>query len=91
MSYLQTIEGEGFNGGLMYENPGPNCPVVSFQLYLNHPYPLNKLLFQHTKRNASTSEFVWYDNMVVREHTLGEKLKNISREENLSGVTQTIQ
>jgi len=24
---------EGFDGRLMYEKPGPNCPVVSFELY----------------------------------------------------------
>ena len=32
---------------------------------------LNEFLFQHSKRNASTSEDVWYDNMVVSERTLG--------------------
>ena len=66
----------------MYEKPGPNCPVVSFELYLRHP--LNEFLFQHPRRNASTSEDVWYHNMVVGERTLGEKMKNISREAKLS-------
>ena len=68
----------------MYEKPGPNCPVVSFELYLSHLHQLNEFLFQRPKRNASTSEDVWYDNMVVGERTLGEKLKNISREAQLS-------
>jgi len=68
---------EGFDGGLMYEKPGPNCPVVSSELYLSHLNPLNKFLFQRPKRNVSTSEDVWY-NMVVGECTLGEKMKNIS-------------
>ena len=36
---------EGFDGGLMYEKPGPNCPVVSFELYLSHLHPLNEFLF----------------------------------------------
>ena len=62
---------EGFDGGLMYEKPAPNCPVVSLELYLSHLNPLNEFLFQHSKRNASTSEDVWYDNMVVGERTLG--------------------
>ena len=75
---------EGFDGGLMYEKPGPNCPVVSFELYLSHLNPLNEFLFQRPKRNVSTSEDVWYDNMVVGERTLGEKMKNISREAKLS-------
>ena len=64
---------EGFDGGLMYEKPGPNCPVVSFELYLSHLNPLNEFLFQR-----------WFDNMVVGERTLGEKMKNISREAKLS-------
>ena len=64
-----------FRWGLMYEKPGPNCPVVSFELYLSHLNPLNEFLFQRPKRNVSTSEDVWYDNMVVGERTLGEKIK----------------
>ena len=75
---------EGFDGGLMYEKPGPNCPVASFEIYLSHLNPLNELLFQRPERNVSTSEDVWYDNMVVGERTLGEKMKHISREAKLS-------
>ena len=67
----------------MYGKPGPKCPVVSFELYLSHLNPLNKFLFQRPKRNDSTSEDVWFDNMVVGEHTLGEKIKNILREAKL--------
>ena len=67
----------------MYEKPGPNCPVVSFKLYLNHLNPLNEFLFQRPKRNTCTSVDVWRDNMVVGERTLGEKMKNISREAKL--------
>ena len=62
----------------MYEKPGPSCPVVSFELYLSHLNPLNEFLFQRSKRNISTSEVVWYDNIVVGERTLGEKIKTIS-------------
>ena len=36
---------EGFDGGLMYEKPGPNCPVVSLELYLSHLHPLNSFYF----------------------------------------------
>ena len=63
---------KGFDGGLMYEKPGPNCPVVSSSciIYISHLHPLNEFLFQRSKRNTSTSEDVWYDNMVVGEPTL---------------------
>ena len=75
---------EGFDGGVMYEKPGPNCPVASFELYLSHLNPLNEFLFQRPKRNVSISENVWYDNMMIGERTLCEKMRNISREGNLS-------
>ena len=68
----------------MYETPGPNCPLVSIELYLSHLNPLNEFLFQRPKRNVSTSEDVWYDNILLGERTLGEKMKNISREAKLS-------
>ena len=68
----------------MYEKPGPNCPLVSIELYLSHLNPLNEFLFQRPKRNVSTSEDVWYDNILLGERTLGEKMKNISREAKLS-------
>ena len=66
---------EGFDGGLMYEKPSPNFPMDSFELYLIHLDPLNEFLGERNKRNVSTSEEVWYDNMVVGERTLGEKMK----------------
>ena len=31
---------EGFDGCLMNENPFPNCPVISFELYVGHVNPL---------------------------------------------------
>ena len=47
---------EGFDGRLMYEKPGPNCPVISFELYIGHLNPVNEFLFQRPKRNVWTSE-----------------------------------
>ena len=32
---------EGFDEGVMYEKPSPNCPVASFELYPSHLNPLN--------------------------------------------------
>ena len=75
----------------MYEKPSPNCPVVSFELYLSHLNPLNEFLCERNKRNVSTSEDVWYDNMVVGERTLAEKMKKTYREkQNFPSVTLTI-
>jgi len=45
---------------------------------------LNEFSCQRPKRNVSTSEDIWYDNVVVGEGALGEKMKNISREAKLS-------
>ena len=75
---------EGFDGGLMYEKPSPNCPVDSFKLYLSHLNPLNEF-FERNERNVFTSEDIWYDNMVWgRTYTWRENEKNISREAKLS-------
>ena len=75
---------EGFDGGVMYEKPGLHCPVNSFELYLNHLNPLNEFLFQRPKRNVAMSADTWYDNMVIGERTLGEKMKTLSQEAHLS-------
>lgn len=64
---------KAFDGGVMYEKPGPNGPIVSFELYLSHLNPLNEFLFQNPKRNMSISEDVCYDNMVSeRVHLVRE-------------------
>ena len=75
---------EGFEGGVMFEKPGPHCPVASFERYIQHLNPSNEFLFQRPKKNAGISDQVWYDNMVVGERLLGEKMKRISREAKLS-------
>ena len=79
---------EGFEGGVMFEKPGPHCPVVSFERYIQHLNPSNEFLFQRPKKNAGISDQVWYDNMVVGERLLGEKMKRISREAKLSDRVQ---
>ena len=86
---------ESFDGGLMFEKPAPNCLVVSFRLYLKSPKSLKQVFISAPQENRLhfwwQHEDVWYDNMVVGERTLGEKMKNISREANFRSVTQTIQ
>ena len=54
----RSEDDERLDGGLMNEKPGPNCPLVSFGLYLSHLNSLNEFLFPPPKRNASTSEDV---------------------------------
>lgn len=80
---------EGFEGGVMFEKPGTaTCPVNSFDMYVKHLNPCNEFLFQRPKKKdlivENLPDEVWYDNMVVGERTLGEKMKNISKQANLS-------
>ena len=77
---------DGLDRGIMLENSGPHCPVTSFELYIKHLNPLNEYLFQRPKTKGifDYSQDVWYDNMVVGERSLGEKMKKISKDANLS-------
>ena len=49
---------EGFEGGVMFEKPGPHCPVALFERYIQHLNPSNEFLFQRPKKNAGISEQV---------------------------------
>ena len=33
---------EGFEGGMMFQKPGPQCPVASLELYIKHINPKNE-------------------------------------------------
>ena len=46
----------------------------------------NEYLFQRPKKGVDESDKVWYDNMVVGQRTLGEKMKKLSIEAKLSCV-----
>lgn len=43
---------DGLEGGIMYEKPGPNCPVASLELYIKYLNPKNQFLFQRPKKNT---------------------------------------
>ena len=43
---------EGFDGGVMSDKPGPNCPVASFELYLSHLNPLNEFFISAPKEKC---------------------------------------
>lgn len=68
----------------MYETGGPFCPVASFEKYIEHSNPNNEFLFLRPKKK--TDNEIWYDNMVVGERMLGNKMKEISTEAELSHI-----
>ena len=69
----------------MYETEGQFCPVASFEKYLQHLNPANEFLFQRPKKTTPDSD-VWYDNMVIGERHLGDMMKKISTEADLSTI-----
>ena len=78
---------KGFEGGMMFEKPGPQCPVASLALYIKHLNPKNEFLFQRPKKGSKIGvDDVCFDNMVVGERTLGEKMKCISKEAELISI-----
>ena len=78
---------EGFEGEMMFEKPGPQCPVASLELYIKHLNPKNELLFQRPKKGSKIGvDGVCFDYIVVSERTLGEKIKCISKEAELSKI-----
>ena len=72
-------------GGVMYETEGPFCPVASSEKYLQHLNPVNEFLFQRPMKTTSDSD-VLYDNMVIGERYLGDMMKKISKEADLSKI-----
>ena len=62
----------------MFETGGPLYPVRSFEKYLSHLNPKNVFLFQRPKKAVKDSDKAWFDNMVVGQRSLADKMKNIS-------------
>ena len=77
---------EAEEGGVMYATEGVWYTVASFEKYLQHLNPKNEFLFQRPKKEVSSDAIVWYDNMVVGERSLGDMMKRISKEANLSRI-----
>ena len=80
---------EAEEGGYMYEQADNLlCPVKLFEKYLSKLNPKCNALFQHPKKREEGSMplamDVWYDNQVVGAHTLGNKIKILSRRAGLS-------
>ena len=71
--------------GRMYEQPGPLCPVKTFELYLSKLNPELKFLWQRLKQAIqATDDNCWYCNVPVGKNTLGNFMKDISRAADLS-------
>ena len=71
--------------GRMYEQPGPLCPVKTFELYLSKLHPGLKFLWQRPKQKIQeTTDNCWYCNVPVGKNTLGNFMKDVSKAANLS-------
>ena len=45
---------EGFEGGMIFKKPRPQCPVASLKLYIKYLNPKNEFLFQRPKKGSKT-------------------------------------
>ena len=70
----------------MYERPGPLCPVKYFEKYLSKLHPQQQSLWQRPKETATENTESWYCNVPLGKNTLGDLMKSISREANLSQI-----
>lgn len=75
---------KGLERGTILGKTGPHCSMASFEKYFQHLNLKNEFLFQRPKRNFSPSDQLWYDNMVIGERSLGNKMKKISQEARFS-------
>ena len=71
--------------GRIYEQPGPLCPVRTFELYLSNLHPELKFLWQRPKQAIQTTDDnCWYCNVPVGKNTLGNFMKDVTRAADLS-------
>ena len=75
---------EALETQVMFAAGGPLCPVLSFEKYVSHLNPNNEFFLQRPKRIVNKSDGVWYDNMVVGQRRLGEKMNKLSTDAKLS-------
>ena len=67
-------------------NGSASCPVSSLKLYLSKLHPESEFLFQQARNRIQTTDDVWYTSRPVGPRTLGDMMKVISKEANLSQV-----
>lgn len=80
----QREDDEAEEGGIKCAVGGLFCPAASFEKNLQHLHPGNEFLFQRPKKKLTANSDVWYDNIVVGERTLGEVMKQTSKQAKLS-------
>jgi hypothetical protein len=71
----------------MYEQPQDptTCPVATYEFYLTKLNPQCDSLFQRPKKNYTESG-IWYDNVPLGHNKLGDIMKDISKQANLSQI-----
>ena len=68
----------------MYAADGSNCPVAMMKLYLSKLNTKCTSFFQRPKRVILKESTCWYDNMPAGKNYLGNRMKSISKEAELS-------
>lgn len=62
------------------------CPVNAYKEYVSRLNPQCEAFYQRPKRRVSLSDAVWYENVPVGHNTLGNMMKVISKEAELSKI-----
>ncbi len=69
----------------VYEIPGDDhCPVKALQLYLSKLNPKCEWFYQRPKKAEHVTDGIWYDNVPVGHNTIGNMMKAMSKQANLS-------
>jgi len=70
--------------GRMYSTGNDRCPVTSFLMYVTKLNPACDAFWQRPLDNAGADDWVWYANVPLGVHKLGEMLASMSIKYNLS-------
>jgi hypothetical protein len=75
----------GSQGGRLYVMPSnPMCPGKSFVKYLSVLHPDCDYFWQRPKPIENKTVDIWFDKAPLGKNTLGDKMKNLSKQLNLS-------
>lgn len=78
-------------GGFVPEKPGnPLCPVACFQKYLSKKSPTVERFFTRPKDRCNPNDEFWYTDRLMGKNFLGDMLKQISIDAELSRLYATI-
>ena len=76
---------EDYDGGVMYATGTDNCPVSSFKKYISKLNPVIEALFQRPRSEPSDCR-PWYDAQVLGVNSLGNMMKQMSKDAALSKI-----